>query len=168
MELEQIRKAAQTKRDIAIIETLYSTGCRVSELCGMNRGDLNGDEILVFGKGGKERICYLNAKAILAINEYLAERKDDEKAVFTTLKKPFNRLYKGSVESIIRKIGEAAGVENCHPHRFRRTAATIALNRGMPLEQVQEMLGHNDIKTTTIYARSEVENVKASHKKFVV
>ncbi len=168
LELERLRKAAKSKRDLAILETLYSTGCRVSELCGMNRNDINGDEVLVFGKGGKERICYLNAKAILAISEYLAERKDNEKAVFVAEKKPNERLTQSRVEDIVSEIGRAAGVENCHPHRFRRTAATVALNRGMPIEQVQKMLGHTDIKTTTIYAQSDRESVKASHKKFVV
>lgn len=167
VELEMIRKSAVTKRDTAIIETLFSTGCRVSELCGMSRNDLNGDEILVFGKGGKERICYLNAKARLALDDYLKSRTDSNSALFVSSKKPYTRLKKGSIERLIREIGDLAGVTNCHPHRFRRTAATIALNRGMPLDQVQKMLGHENITTTTIYARSEIENVKASHRKYV-
>lgn len=168
IELEKLRKNAKTNRNLAIIETLYSTGCRVSELCEMNIKDVNGDEVLVFGKGSKERICYLNAKARLAINEYIENRTDSETALFVSSKKPFERLKQGSVELLIRNIGKQAGVDNCHPHRFRRTAATIALNRGMPIEQVQKMLGHENIGTTTIYARSEIENVKASHRKYVV
>ncbi|MCH5207564.1 MAG: tyrosine-type recombinase/integrase [Oscillospiraceae bacterium] len=168
VELERLRKAAESKRDIAILETLYSTGCRASELCGMNRSEVDGDEIIVFGKGGKERICYLNAKARLALSDYLSERSDDNPALFVNAQKPFNRLSRSSIEKIVREIGQQAGVENCHPHRFRRTAATIALNRGMPIDQVQQMLGHARIATTTIYAQSEAESVKASHRKFVV
>lgn len=168
VELELIRKAAESKRDKAIVETLYSTGCRVSELCGMNLKDINGDEIIVFGKGGKERVCYLNAKARLALNDYVKSRTDSNAALFVSEDKPYTRLKTGSIGLLIRKIGKAAGVENCHPHRFRRTAATVALNRGMPIDQVQQMLGHAIIGTTTIYAKSESENVKASHKKFVI
>lgn len=168
VDLEKIRKAAETKRDKAIVETLYSTGCRVSELCGMNRNDINSDEIIVFGKGGKERVCYLNAKARLALADYIESRTDNDAALFVSEDKPHTRLKKSSIEILIRKIGKSAGVENCHPHRFRRTAATVALNRGMPIDQVQQMLGHAIIGTTTIYARSDSENVKASHKKYVI
>lgn len=167
IELEMIRKSAKSKRDSAIIEVLYSTGVRVSELCAMNRNDINDDEILVFGKGEKERIVYLNAKAKIAVKEYLDERTDDCEALFVSARSK-KRLQPGSVESLIRDAGEKVGIPCCHPHRFRRTAATIALNRGMPLEQVQKMLGHENIQTTTIYARSDMENVKASHGKYVV
>lgn len=168
VELERLRRAAKTKRDIAILETLFSTGCRASELVGMNRSAVDGDEIVVFGKGSKERVCYLNAKARLAISEYLDERKDNNPALFVTLRKPIRRLSRESIRNVIREIGQKAGVENCHPHRFRRTAATIALNRGMPIDQVQQMLGHTQIATTTIYAQSDAESVKASHRKYVV
>lgn len=168
IELEKLRKNANTKRDLAILETLYSTGCRVSELCGMDRKNVDGNEITVFGKGGKERVCYLNAKSLLAIGDYLAERTDSNPSLFVGMNSPHERLTYGAVDTIIRKLGERAGVEKCHPHRFRRTAATIALNRGMPIDQVQKMLGHSVIGTTTIYAQSDMENVKASHKKFVV
>lgn len=166
-ELELIRKNAQKKRDLAIIEVLYSTGVRVSELCNINRNDIDNDEIVVFGKGEKERPVYLNAKAKIALEEYIESRKDENEALFVG-ERTKKRLSVGAVERIIREIGERAGVSNCHPHRFRRTAGTIALNRGMPLEQVQKMLGHEDIQTTTIYARSEQENVKASHRKYVI
>lgn len=167
-ELELIRRNAKTKRDKAIIEVLYSTGVRVSELCGMNIRDINDDEVTVFGKGEKERVVYLNAKSRLAIKEYLESRKDTNKALFVGDRMPNERLTKSGVETMIRETGKRAGVDKCHPHRFRRTAGTIALNRGMPLEQVQKMLGHEDIETTTIYARSEEQNVKASHRKYVV
>ncbi|MCM1222834.1 MAG: tyrosine-type recombinase/integrase [Lachnospiraceae bacterium] len=167
IELELIRENAKSKRDRAVIEVLYSTGVRVSELCGMNRQDVNGDEIIVFGKGEKERVVYLNAKARLALQEYMESRADSSEALFVGERKK-ERLQKGSIERLVKETGIRAGVQNCHPHRFRRTAGTIALNRGMPLEQVQQMLGHEDIKTTTIYARSEEENVKTSHRKYVI
>ena len=166
-ELELIREKAGNKRDRAIVEVLYSTGVRVSELCGMDIGDVENDEIVVFGKGEKERKVYLNARARIAIAEYLKTRTDNEVALFVG-ERTKKRLNKGGVEWIVRELGKSAGVPNCHPHRFRRTAGTIALNRGMPLEQVQQMLGHEDIATTTIYARSEERNVKASHGKYVV
>ena len=166
-ELELIRRAAKTKRDAAIIEVLYSTGMRVSELCGMNRQDIDRDEATVFDKGEKERIVYLNARAMIALEEYLKERTDSSEALFIG-ERYKERIQKSTVERRIREIGERAGISECHPHRFRRTAATIALNRGMPLEQVQKMLGHEDIGTTTIYARSEQRNVKESHRKYVV
>lgn len=168
IELEKLRKSVNTKRDLAILETLYSTGCRVSELCGMDRKNIDGNEITVFGKGGKERVCYLNAKSLLAIGDYLSERNDNDPALFVGLNSPHERLTYSAVDDIMHKLGLKAGVENCHPHRFRRTAATIALNRGMPIDQVQKMLGHSVIGTTTIYAQSDMENVKASHKKYVV
>ncbi len=166
-ELELIREKAGNKRDRAIVEVLYSTGVRVSELCGMDINNIENDEIVVFGKGEKERTVYLNARAKIAISEYLKIRTDSETALFIG-ERTKKRLKKGGVERMIRELGKNAGVPNCHPHRFRRTAGTIALNRGMPLEQVQQMLGHEDIATTTIYARSEEKNVKASHGKYVV
>jgi len=166
-ELELIREKAKSKRDKAIVEVLFSTGVRVSELCGMNISDIANDEIVVFGKGEKERTVYLNARAKIAIAEYLKTRTDNEDALFIG-ERSRKRLCKGGVEKMIRELGKSTGVFNCHPHRFRRTAGTIALNRGMPLEQVQQMLGHEDIATTTIYARSEEKNVKASHGKYVV
>lgn len=166
-ELELIREKAESKRDRAIVEVLYSTGVRVSELCGMDISDIANDEIVVFGKGEKERTVYLNARAKIAISEYLKTRTDSENALFIG-ERTKKRLNKGGVERMIRELGKSAGVSNCHPHRFRRTAGTLALNRGMPLEQVQQMLGHEDIATTTIYARSEERNVKASHGKYVV
>ena len=166
-ELELIREKAKNKRDRAIVEVLYSTGVRVSELCAMNISDIMNDEITVFGKGEKERVVYLNTRAKIAITEYMKTRTDGEDAMFIA-EKTKKRLSKGGVERMIRELGKSAGVQNCHPHRFRRTAGTIALNRGMPLEQVQQMLGHENISTTTIYARSEERNVKASHRKYVI
>ena len=166
-ELERIRKSCKTLRDRALVEVLFSTGARVSEVAGMNRSDVAGDEIIVFGKGEKERVTYLNAKSRFALDEYLDSRDDKNEALFVSLKKPHTRMSSGAIEVRIREIGKHAGVKKCHPHRFRRTAATLALNRGMPLDQVSKMLGHEKIETTTIYARSDIENVKASHKKYV-
>lgn len=119
------------------------------------------------GKGQKERYVYLNAKAQLAIREYLKERNDDNPYLFVGKAKPHDRLKQSWYESNLRKLGRLIGIENVHPHRFRRTAATLALNRGMPIEQVQQMLGHTEIQTTLIYAQSAQENVKISHKKYV-
>lgn len=171
LQIEQMRKVLNNKgslRDIAIFETLNSTGVRVSELNRMNISDIQDDEITVFGKGEKERIVYLNTKSKLAIQDYMKSRNDNEEALFISSKSPYTRLSKGAIETMIRNLGKEAGVDKAYPHRFRRTSATFALNRGMPIEQVQQMLGHENISTTTIYARSEKENVKASHRKYVV
>lgn len=168
IELEKLRDACKNARERAIVETLYSTGSRVSEVEGMNISDIDKDELIVFGKGEKERTVYLNAKAQYAIQNYLKERKDNDPALFVSFQRPYQRIGKGQIEKTIRELGVRAGVPNCHPHRFRRTAATLALNRGMEIEQVQQMLGHEDLKTTAIYAKSETTSLKASHKKFVV
>lgn len=133
----------------------------------MDIRDVEGDEAVVFGKGEKERTVYLNARARLALKEYLGSRKDNCTALFVG-ERSKRRLSKNAMERIVREIGARAGVTDCHPHRFRRTVATLALNRGMPIEQVQRMLGHEDIAITTIYAKSWEETVKANHMKYVV
>lgn len=168
VEMEKLRDACKSQRDKAMIEILYSTGVRCQELINIKLCDIDGDQISVIGKGDKERIVYLNAKAQVALKRYLDSRNDNNDHLFVGYKKPFSVLTKGRVESIVRELGETAGVKNAHPHRFRRTAATLALNRGMPIEQVQQMLGHESIGTTTLYARSSEQNVKASHRKYVV
>lgn len=167
LELEKMRNVCENKRELAIIDTLYSTGCRVGELVLMNIDDINGDEIIVFGKGEKERTAYLNARAINSLEEYLKERKDDEKALFVSLNKPHNRMTTHNVEKIVKEIGKRCGIV-AHPHKMRRTTATTALERGMPIEEVQKMLGHEQISTTTIYAQSSKAAVKSDHKKYVV
>lgn len=152
MELEKLRYAAAGDiRLTALLEVLLSTGCRISEVSGMNRNDLDGDEIVVYGKGKKERVVYLNAKAKLALERYLETRKDTNKPMFVSKDRPYDRLLVSQMGKNIRELGETCGVNDTHPHRFRRTAATMALNRGMPIEQVQLMLGHESIETTTIY-----------------
>ena len=168
VELERLRYgAADDIRLTALLEVLLSTGCRISEVSGMNRKDLEGDEIIVYGKGKKERTVYLNAKAKLALERYLATREDENTAMFVSSDKPHSRLLVSRMGQEIRQLGQACGVSDTHPHKFRRTAATMALNRGMPIEQVQMMLGHESIETTTLYAISAQETVKASHKKYV-
>lgn len=168
VELERLRYgAADDIRLTALLEVLLSTGCRISEISGMNRKDLEGDEIIVYGKGKKERTVYLNAKAKLALERYLATREDENTAMFVSSDKPHSRLLVSRMGQEIRQLGQACGVNDTHPHKFRRTAATMALNRGMPIEQVQMMLGHESIETTTLYAISAQETVKASHKKYV-
>lgn len=169
VELEKLRYGAtEDIRLTAVLEVLLSTGCRISEVSGMNRDDLDGDEIIVYGKGKKERTVYLNAKAKLALERYLSNRTDDEKPMFVSKDKPYNRLLISGMGKELRDLGKACGVKDTHPHRFRRTAATLALNRGMPIDQVQLMLGHESIETTTLYAISAQEAVKANHKKYVV
>ena len=178
MEVEKIRQGATTKKEAAIIEILLSTGCRVSELCGIRLDELDGDSVIVHGKGNKDRVCYLTARAQIAIEEYkqtsyfkkryelgspylfARERMDEE-----SLQLPMNV---GTVESSVRKIGRKNGVENVHPHRFRRTCATMALKRGMPIEQVSKMLGHESVETTQIYLDLNEETLKTAHKKYVV
>ena len=169
VELERLRyKASDNIRLTALLEMLISTGCRISEVSSMNRNDLEGDEIIVYGKGKKERTVYLNAKAKLALERYLATREDENKAMFVSIDKPHDRLKVSQMGKEIRELGKSCGVNDTHPHRFRRTSATMALNRGMPIEQVQLMLGHESIETTTLYAISAQEAVKANHKKYVV
>lgn len=168
VEMERMRDACKTLRDRAIVEVLYSTGVRCQELINMKITDIDGDQISVIGKGDKERVVFLNARAQVALKRYLEIRNDDSCYLFVGYKKPFSPLSKSRIETFIRELGHNAGVEKAHPHRFRRTAATLALNRGMPIEQVQQMLGHESIGTTTLYARSNEQNVKTSHRKYVV
>lgn len=167
IEMEKLRDACRNPRDKAMIEVLYSTGVRCQELINIKIEDIDCDQISVIGKGDKERVVYLNARAQVAMKRYLDSRNDDSDYLFVSFTST-KALTKGRVESIVRELGEIAGVKNTHPHRFRRTAATLALNRGMPIEQVQQMLGHESIGTTTLYARSSEQNVKSSHRKYVV
>lgn len=167
VEVEKLRSAARDCREKAIVDLLMSTGMRVGELAIVNRQDVEGDQLIVYGKGKKERYVYLNAKAQVSLTEYLKSRDDDNEALFVTLNKPHERLKVSGFGTRLRELGREAGIKNVHPHRFRRTAATQALNRGMPIEQVQQMLGHTQIETTLLYAQAAQENVKSSHKKFV-
>ena len=179
-DMEKLRSLAKTKRNKAIIEFLFSTGCRVSEMVNVNRNDVDWQnaQIDVLGKGRKYRTVYLSARCKIALQEYLSSRTDDLDALFLSdyegmcqqlkdMNKP-TRISKGAVEIMLRNLGKRAGISNVHPHRFRRTAATTALKRGMPIEQVQRMLGHESIQTTTIYAQSTNDEVKLAHEKFII
>ena len=175
-EMEKLRTFAKTDRDKAIIEFLYSTGCRVSEMVALNRDDIDYDsrEVTVLGKGNKQRKVFLSYRCIAALQTYLSKRLDTDPALFVSVPSnrfPFResqRLLASGVEIMIRTTGKRAGIDKAHPHRIRRTAATFALRRGMPIEQVSKMLGHEDLKTTTIYANSTLDEVKASHDKFII
>lgn len=168
-EVEQLRSACSTERDLAIIECLYSTAVRASELLQLNRSDISfvRDDIIVLGKGNKERLTYLNAKSHIHLQNYLSLRTDDNSALFVGSKAPHNRLTRRGLEDILNRIALSANVENVHPHRFRRTSATDLLNAGMPIEQVQELLGHKSIETTRIYCAVNQESVKHNHKRLM-
>ena len=167
--IEKLRDACRTPRDLAIIDLLYSTGMRVGELVRLNRGDIDFEkrECIVFGKGGKERRVYLDAKAKIHLQMYLAQRNDHNEALFVTLGAPHNRLKISGVEIRLRELGKALGIGRIHPHKFRRTMATRAIDRGMPIEQVQKILGHAQIDTTMQYAIVNQANVKAAHQKYI-
>lgn len=169
-ELEKVRCACEQERDLAIVEFLYSSAVRVSELTRLNREDIRweSDDVMVLGKGNKEREVYLNARAHLHLRQYLDSREDDNSALFVTARAPHERLTRAGVEYIIAGLGRVAGVENVHPHRFRRTAATDLLRMGMPIEQVQELLGHVKIETTRIYCTVTREQVRASHRRYML
>ncbi|MFW5677404.1 MAG: tyrosine-type recombinase/integrase, partial [Acetivibrio ethanolgignens] len=156
-------------RDLAIIDLLYSTGIRVGELVNLNIDDidLEGRECVVYGKGDKERRVYFDAKAKVHLKEYIENRTDDNKALFVTLDAPFDRLKISGVEIRLRKMGRELDLETIHPHKFRRSMATRAIDKGMPIEQVQKILGHSQIDTTMQYAMVNQNNVKSSHQKYM-
>ena len=167
--LETLRDNCNHIRDLAIIDMLSSTGMRVGELVKLNREDVNFSEreCIVFGKGNKERIVYFNARTKIHLQQYLASRKDRNKALFVSLSKPHSRLGISGVECRLRKIGRSCRISRVHPHKFRRTLATMAIDKGMPVEQVQKLLGHVKIDTTMHYAMVNQTNVKLSHRKFI-
>ena len=167
--LEALRDNAPCLRDLAIVDLLSSTGMRVGELVRLNRDEIDFDkrECIVFGKGNKERVAYFDARAKLHIQNYLATRTDDNPALFVSLNKPHVRLNIPGVEIRLRQLGKRVGKEVVHPHKFRRTVATRAIDKGMPIEQVQQLLGHNQIDTTMIYAQVSQSNVKESHRKYL-
>lgn len=168
-EMERLRDSCKEIRDLAMIDLLSSTGMRVGELVLLNREDIdfNERECIVLGKGDKERIVYFDARTKLHIQEYLNSRADTNAALFVGLRSPNERLQIGGVEVRIRKLGRAIGIKKCHPHKFRRTMATIAIDKGMPIEQVQKLLGHEKIDTTLHYAMVKQSNVKNAHRKFI-
>ena len=168
-ELEVLRDACESKRDLAIVDLLASTGMRVGELVRLNRKDVNlhERECLVMGKGNKQRPVYFDARAKLHLTEYLSSRADKSPALFVALDSSARRITVGSIELRLRDLGRTAGVNRVHPHKFRRTLATHAIDKGMPIEQVQKLLGHAKIDTTMHYAMVNQNNVKASHRKYL-
>lgn len=167
--IERLRDACNCKRDLAMVDLLYSTGIRVGELVRLNIDDISFEEreCVVFGKGDKERRVYFDAKAKLHLQDYLEERDDDNPALFVTLDYPHQRLKISGVEIRIRKLGRSINAEKIHPHKFRRTMATRAIDKGMPIEQVQKILGHSQIDTTMQYAMVNQSNVKNAHRKYI-
>lgn len=168
-ELEIMRDNVGTVRDLALIDILASTGMRVGELVKLNIEDVNFTEreCIVLGKGNKERVVYFDARTKIHLKNYLDNRKDNNKALFISLKAPYGRLSIGGVELRLRKIGKQLGIKKVHPHKFRRTLATIAIDKGMPIEQVQKLLGHEKIDTTLQYAMVKQSNVKIAHQKYI-
>lgn len=167
--IEMMRDHCSEIRDLAIIDLLYSTGIRVGELVNLDIADLNMEqrECVVFGKGDKERRVYFDAKAKIHLQNYLNSRTDDNPALFVTLDSPHSRLKISGVEIRLRELGRTLGLPRVHPHKFRRTMATRAIDKGMPIEQVQKILGHSQIDTTMQYAIVNQNNVKNSHQKFI-
>ena len=167
--LELMRDHAECIRDLAIIDTLASTGMRVGELVKLNREDINfvDRECIVLGKGNKQRKVYFDARTKIHLQRYLASRTDDNPALFVTLQKPHNRLQISGVEIRLRNLGRELNLNKVHPHKFRRTLATMAIDKGMPIEQVQQLLGHQSVDTTLQYAMVNQANVKSSHRKFI-
>ncbi len=167
--LEIMRDHAENIRDLALIDLLSSTGMRVGELVRLNREDIDFEnrECIVFGKGDKERKVYFDARAKIHLQKYLAERTDDDPALFVTLLSPYNRLKISGVEIRLRELGRKLNIPKVHPHKFRRTLATMAIDKGMPIEQVQHLLGHQSIDTTMVYAQVSQSNVKISHRKYI-
>ena len=167
--LERLRDNCKTIRDLALIDMLASTGMRVGELVKLNRVDVDfvNRECVVLGKGSKERVVYFDARTKLHLQNYLNSRTDDNEALFVSLLEPHNRLEIAGVEIMLRKLGKSLEINKVHPHKFRRTLATRAIDKGMPIEQVQKLLGHQKIDTTMEYAIVDQQNVKNSHKKYL-
>ncbi|MCC8044819.1 MAG: tyrosine-type recombinase/integrase [Clostridiales bacterium] len=167
--LETMRDQCGNIRDLAIIDMLASTGMRVGELVKLNIADIDFEnrECVVFGKGSKERPVYFDARTKIHLKNYLASRSDDNPALFVSLQKPHARLEISGVEIRLRQLGRRLGIPKVHSHKFRRTLATKAIDKGMPVEQVQRLLGHAKIDTTMQYAMVDQNNVKISHKKYI-
>jgi len=169
MFMEMMRDSCTELRDLAMIDLLYSTGIRVGELVNLNIANVDFEhrECVVYGKGDKERRVYFDAKAKIHLQNYLAARTDNNPALFVTLDAPHERLKISGVEIRVRELGRNLGLPRIHPHKFRRTMATRAIDKGMPIEQVQKILGHSQIDTTMQYAIVNQNNVKTSHKKYI-
>ena len=168
-EIEKMRDKCKNLRDLAIIDLLYSTGIRIGELVRLNIDDIDFEEreCIVFGKGDKERRVYFDAKTKIHLTDYINSRFDTNPALFVTLDAPYDRLQISGVEIRLRRLGRELGINKVYPHKFRRTMATRAIDKGMPIEQVQKLLGHSQIDTTMHYAIVNQTNVKVAHRKFI-
>ena len=168
-EIEKMRDSCNELRDLAIIDMLISTGMRIGEMVRLNTSDINFNEreCVVLGKGDKERIVYFDAKTKLHLQNYIDSRTDNNSALFVSLKYPYERMKIGGIESRLREIGKQLNIHKVHPHKFRRTLATMAIDKGMPIEQLQQLLGHKRIDTTLQYAMVKQSNVKNAHRKYI-
>lgn len=168
-ELEKMRDNCTELRDLAIVDMLASTGMRIGEMVLLNKADINFNEreCVVFGKGDKERVVYFDARTKIHLQNYIDGRTDDDPALFVTLRAPHERIKIGGIESRLREIGKALEIEKVHPHKFRRTLATLAIDKGMLIEQLQQLLGHKRIDTTLQYAMVKQSNVKQAHRKYI-
>lgn len=168
-QLESMRDNCDNPRDLALIDILASTGMRVGELVLLNRDDISFDEreCIVFGKGDKERMVYFDARTKIHLQNYLDSRTDNNEALFVSLKAPYNRMKIGGIELRLREMGKRLNIEKVYPHKFRRTLATVAIDKGMPIEQLQKLLGHQRIDTTLQYAMVKQSNVKIAHRKYI-
>ena len=168
-DLERMRDGCEEIRDLAIIDMLSSTGMRVGEMVTLNRDDIDFHEreCVVVGKGDKERVVYFDARTKMHLQNYLDSRTDENEALFVSLNAPHERMKIGGIEARLRELGKRLGVEKVHPHKFRRTLATMAIDKGMPIEQLQKLLGHQRIDTTLQYAMVKQSNVKMAHKKYI-
>ena len=167
--LEKLRDECENIRDLSLIELLISTGMRVGELVNLNISNLNFEDrsCIVLGKGNKEREVYFDAKTKLHLKEYISKRSDNNDALFVSLREPHQRLSISGIELIVRNLGVNTNINKVHPHKFRRTLATMAIDKGMPVEQVQKLLGHVKIETTMHYAMVNQSNVKISHRRYI-
>ena len=167
--LELMRDNCTEPRDLAMIDMLASTGMRVGEMVLLNINDIdfNERECIVFGKGNKERVVYFDARTKIHLQNYLNSRTDDNPSLFVSLKAPHERLKIGGIETRLREFGKQLGLHKVHPHKFRRTLATMAIDKGMPIEQLQQLLGHRKIDTTLQYAMVKQSNVKIAHRKYI-
>jgi site-specific recombinase XerD len=168
-EIVKMKDSCVLLRDLALIELLSSTGMRIGELVRLNREDIDFEarECLVLGKGNKERIVYFDASTRIHLQEYLDSRTDSNPALFVSLRAPFGRIQIGGIEHRLRNIGIEMNITHIHPHKFRRTLATKAIDKGMPIEQLQKLLGHQRIDTTLMYAMVKQSNVKIAHRKYL-
>lgn len=168
-DLEKLKRSCENKRDRALVEFLYSTGCRVSEVVSLNRSsvDFSSNSVIILGKGNKQRVVYLTEVCAMYLQEYLQSRTDADECLFASTRAPYNRISKNGIEAILRRLGNAAGVSNVHPHRYRRTLATNLLDRGANIQNVAAILGHEDLKTTQIYCYISQQNVQTSHQRYV-